>query len=285
MTADLRTALASLRQPVAVFDAGIGSFAAVQLIGQHFPWLDLIYFADRASFPYGEKTKPALTQCILAAVQRLCGWGAGTVVLASNAPSVMVLDDVRELVTVPVLGVYPPVQAALQASRSGTVVVMGVASLAASGDIRDYLAQQAPGRNVAIVNASPMVELVESGAFLHDAAHTQIAVNAFMQALVAAHPAVDVCTLSSTHLPWLRAYFERAQPGIAFLDPALRLVEELRPLLARHPCAAPSQATRTGQVVCIATSSVAQPLSGLQTMLDTLGITLPLHGVTATAAL
>ena len=283
MTADLRTALASLRQPVAVFDAGIGSFAAVQLIAQHFPWLDLIYFADRASFPYGEKTKPALTQCILSAAQRLCGWGAGTVVLASNAPSVMVLDDVRALVAVPVLGVYPPVQAALKASRSGKVAVMGVASLASSSDIRDYLALQAPGRHVAVVNASPMVELVESGAFLHDAAHTQSAVDAFMQALVAAHPGVDVCTLSSTHLPWLRAYFERAQPGITFLDPALRLVEELRPLLARHPCAEPSQATRVGQVVCIATSSAAQPLSGLQAMLATLGVHLPLHGVAAAA--
>jgi glutamate racemase len=39
-----------LKQPVAVFDAGIGSYAIARKIVDRFP-----YFADRSNFPYGGK--------------------------------------------------------------------------------------------------------------------------------------------------------------------------------------------------------------------------------------
>ena len=51
-----------------------------------------------------------------------------------------------------------------------------------------------------------------------------------MQALLRQHPGVDVCTLSSTHLPWLRAFFEQAAPQVQFLDPAQSVVERLAAL-------------------------------------------------------
>jgi glutamate racemase len=43
-------------KPIAVFDAGIGSYSAVATIRNRFPQQDIIYFADRASFPYGAKS-------------------------------------------------------------------------------------------------------------------------------------------------------------------------------------------------------------------------------------
>jgi len=45
--------LTSLHRPIAVFDAGIGSYAIVAEIRKRLPRQDILYFADRASFPYG----------------------------------------------------------------------------------------------------------------------------------------------------------------------------------------------------------------------------------------
>lgn len=282
----VQEALRGLRAPVGVFDAGIGSYALVRLIQQRCPWQDVIYLADRASFPYGGKTPAELAHAVEAAIAALARWGAAAVVLASNAPSVMVLDAVRPRSPVPVLGVLPPVREALARSRSGQVALLGVASLAGSAQIADYVARQAQGRPVRVVNASPLVELVESGAFLSDPAGTQAQVSAFMQALRQQQPGLDVCTLSSTHLPWLRPFFEQAAPGLAFLDPAQTVVDELA---ARLPAPPPEGAAAhvgpadgadgVGRVVCLATASPAYPLAGLQDMLARLGVSLPVHAV------
>ena len=49
-----------MHKPIAVFDAGIGSYAIVAEIQKQLPKQDIIYFADRASFPYGNKKRDQL---------------------------------------------------------------------------------------------------------------------------------------------------------------------------------------------------------------------------------
>nr|WP_255352202.1 aspartate/glutamate racemase family protein [Achromobacter sp. DMS1] len=186
------------------------------------------------------------------------------VVLASNAPSVVVLDTLQDRLPLPVVGVYPPVREALRASRSGHVAVLGVQSLVSSAEIQAYIRREAAGARVETANASPLVEHVENGDFLARPAPTQAAVDRYMADLRRRWPDVDACTLSSTHLPWLRPYFERAAPGMHFIDPAQSVVEQLRPRFSQGQ----------GRVVCLATESAAHPLSGLQAMLDTLGVRL-----------
>ena len=45
-----------MNKAIAVFDAGLGSYAIVEAIKKAYPKQDIIYFADRKSFPYGTKT-------------------------------------------------------------------------------------------------------------------------------------------------------------------------------------------------------------------------------------
>lgn len=253
-----------LHAPIGVFDAGIGSYGMVQVIRQHFPRQDILYLADRASFPYGSKTRGELARVVGQAIEALAARGAQAVVLASNAPSVVVLDKIAPRQSLPVLGVYPPVAQALRRTRSGQVAVLGVQSLVQSPEILAYVQREAQGRPVALVNASPLVALVEDGSFLSRPAATQAQVSAFMDQLLRDQPGTDVCTLSSTHLPWLLRYFEAAAPGMQFLDPA----QELVPQLQAHV------SDGSGTTVCLATASAALPLEGLTQMLGLLGVDL-----------
>jgi glutamate racemase len=240
-----------LRAPIGVFDAGIGSYGMVQVIRQHFPRQDILYLADRASFPYGTKSRQELACVVTRAIEALAVRGARAVVLASNAPSVVVLDEIAPALSLPVLGIYPPVAQALRRTRSGQVAVLGVQSLVQSPEILAYVQRQAQGRPVSLVNASPLVALVAQ-------------VGAFMDRLLHDRPGTDVCTLSSTHLPWLLRYFEAAAPCMQFLDPAQELVSRLRPHCSEG----------SGATVCLATASSALPLEGLAQMLRLLGVDL-----------
>jgi glutamate racemase len=117
---------------------------------------------------------------------------------------------------------------------------------------------------VDLMNASDLVELVESGAFLTDATHTLAAVRAKLEAL---HPDTDVATLSSTHLPWLASYFEEARPDMLFLDPADDVVEGIAPYVVAG----------SGQFRTLVSEREGYDLSDFRRMLELLGLDLEIE--------
>jgi glutamate racemase len=215
-----------VHKPIAVFDAGVGSYAIVAEIQRRLPKQDIIYFADRANFPYGAKGREQLLMTMRNTIAFLERYAPSAIVIASNAPSIMVLDQVRKYSSVPLFGVFPPLREALAASISGHVGIMGVRSLVESEALKRFVQCHATRpEDVALINASPMVELVETGSFLFSPAETQTAVAAFVEEIIRQDPLIDTLTLSSTHLPWLRRFFEAARPDCQFLDPAEKIVD------------------------------------------------------------
>jgi len=140
--------------------------------------------------------------------------------------------------------------------------VLGVKSMVDSAAMRRYVAHYAD--DVLLVNASSMVDLVETFAFLKDVAGTRQRVERFIDDLLTAHPDVDVMTLSSTHLPWLRAFFEVAAPHVTFLDPADSVLEQIAPLVTEG----------SGAIRCIASETDALPLAEFNAALTQLGAAL-----------
>ena len=259
----------NLDQPVAVFDAGIGSYAIVAEIKRQWPHRDILYFADRASFPYGGKDRQELLAVMERTIRRLETYAPSAIVMASNAPSIMVLEEARKLTRLPLSGVFPPLAEALAASRTGKVGIMGVQSLIASAELTGFIARHAPvPDHVARINASAMVDLVESGAFLFSPAETQQAVDAFAAAVIAADEDIDVLTLSSTHLPWLKSFFEKALPEVTFLDPAEAVVAALGPGTAG-----------TGRIQGLVTEDETYDLATFGRMLKRIGVEIPLERV------
>ncbi|MBN9234932.1 Asp/Glu racemase [Mesorhizobium hungaricum] len=256
----------ALSTPIAVFDAGIGSYAIVELIRRRQPRRDILYFADRARFPYGGKGRDELLSIIQGTIRFLLEYAPQAIVVASNAPSIMVLDALRDSCPLPVYGVAPPLEEALARSRSGQVGIMGVRSLIESAELSRFVRERAVDpASVALINASPMVELVESGAFLSEPERTLLAVTEFAAEIAARHPSIDVLTLSSTHLPWLRSFFEQAQPTWLLLDPAENVVAAL-----------PDAAEGSGRTVALVTEGGGYDIAGFRKMLDKIGVDLPL---------
>lgn len=116
-------------RPIAVFDAGIGSYAIVAEIRKAMSRQDIVYLADRASFPYGAKSRSELLSIMRRTIGFLNSYDPSAIGVASNAPSIMVLDELRENAPVPIFGVLPPLREALALSKSARVGIMGVRSM------------------------------------------------------------------------------------------------------------------------------------------------------------
>ena len=199
----------------------------------------------------------------------LKGFDLSGIVIASNAPSIMVLDELKKTEEIPLYGVYPPLKEALEISKIGLVGVMAVKSLVESDTLTNFISQytERPDRVVKI-NASPMVELVESGLFQFDPLQTQEKVNGFIQDIQKEFPKIDVLTLSSTHLPWLREFFESGWPECTFLDPVEKIISSLGEGTAGE-----------GRVQGLITEGEGYGVEVFKELLEELGIQIPLSVV------
>jgi glutamate racemase len=250
--------------PIVVFDGGIGSYAIVKLLQEKAPARDVVYIADRQSFPYGQKTSDQLYHSVKNVIDFAETYNPSAIIVASNAPSVILKDKLQGMSEVPIFGILPPVKEALDKSTSKHIAVLGVQSLASSEQgqaIVDEYSKE--GNTVHLHNASPLIEnLVETGKFVTDEKQTQTDVSAFMTDLMSMVPKIDVCTLSSTHLPWLKPFFENTKKNCTFIDPAESVVEDILKSLPQV------DTNREGQVTGFVTDNPEYPIDDFRRLFE-----------------
>lgn len=199
---------------IAVFDSGLGSLSIVRAI-REVSKCDIIYYADTRSHPYWTKPTRTLREIVVATIDGLRErFDPDLVVVGSNTPT-LAIEGLEDDATI---GVWPPLSEAAGLSSAGRVAVLATKMVVEGGVLERYVGScdLPEGTKVRGVDASALVELVEAGQFLRDPGSCGPAIRAVLDQAGDA----DVCTLSSTHLPFLREMLERERPTMTFLDPA-----------------------------------------------------------------
>ena len=209
---------------VAVFDSGLGSLSIIKPI-QHKVKSDIIYFADQKNFPYGTKSKLHLKRIIEKTIIKLKKkFNPDLIVIGSNTPSILLKNILKKR---KVVGVLPPLKEAVKSTRSDSIAILTTKSVVKSISLKNYVKNNVQNSTkVIIINASPLVELVESIQFVID---KNICEKTIRKLLFEAFKKnnVDVATLSSTHLPFLLPMLKKIFPNVIFLDPANTVANEI----------------------------------------------------------
>ena len=216
-----------MNKAIAVFDAGLGSYAIVEAIKKAYPLQDIIYFADRKSFPYGTKTTEELRDIIENSIDFLLEKGAAFIVLASNAPSITVLDKIKNKDNV--IGIYPPLKDVINDKKKNTLII-GAKVMIDSPELQEYIKKEVGDfyKQFHVENASPLIQLIESGDFINNIEKTENTIKNFIKTCEEKYGKLDSITLSSTHLPWLSSYFQKIIPEAKLYDPADSLVKAIK---------------------------------------------------------
>ena len=91
--------------PIGVFDSGLGGLSVLREVRALLPAEDLVYYADCANCPYGERPPEAILARSLAITGVLVERGAKVVVVACNTASSVALAAVRAAFPgVPIVG-------------------------------------------------------------------------------------------------------------------------------------------------------------------------------------
>jgi glutamate racemase len=235
-----------------VFDSGIGGLTVVRHLRRLLPTWPIVYFGDTARVPYGAKSDATVRRFAGEAVSFLSHFQVGRVVVACNTVSAVALRHLgREFPRIPIDGVIEPgAEAAVRATRSGRIGVIGTRATVASGAYEQAIGVQVRRAGAKVrVWAAPcplLVPLAEEG--MENSKAAREALRYYLEPLKARR--IDTLILGCTHYP----PFKRAIR--AFLGKRVRLIDSgeatARKLAAEARGAARAHArggrpTRTGR--------------------------------------
>ena len=216
---------------IVVFDSGLGSLSIIKPIRQILK-AEIIYFADQANYPYGNKSKLQLNNIIKKTIQSLDRFEADIIVMASNTPSLML-----QISSSKIIDVKPPLQLAAKLSKSKHIGILGTKSAVRSRGLTNFIKNNNISKSIDItkINGSDLVDLVESGKFITNEKQSKKIIQNTLSKIFLAKP-IDVITLSSTHLPFLKSLLEECFPHIQFIDPGEIIAQRVyKKIKAKQP--------------------------------------------------
>jgi glutamate racemase len=203
-------------RPIGVFDSGIGGLTVLKELTSLIAPEDFIYLGDTARLPYGTKSNEVITRYSRENTEFLLAKGIKLLVVACNTSSAVALEAIARDTMVPVIGVIEPgARAAVKASRSGKIGVIGTEATIASGAYTRAIQALTPKAEIYTRACPLLVPLVEEGWTDNDIAERTVA--HYLDSLKAS--GIDTLLLGCTHYPLLRGLFERV------LGPRVRIVD------------------------------------------------------------
>ncbi|WP_290632330.1 glutamate racemase [Aquisalimonas sp.] len=224
--------------PIGVFDSGLGGLSVLREIRALLPGEDLLYVADAAHVPYGNRTPDAIRSRAQAVSGFLLGQGAKAVVVACNTATAVAVNALRARWSVPIIGMEPAIKPAAGLTRAGTVGVLATEGTLASARFAALLEQYAGDLRVVTQPCPGLVAAVESGDLRGDRALELLA--RYLRPLQDA--GADVIILGCTHYPFLApAIEERVGPDVAIVDTGAAVAREVRRRLQLDGLLAPAE--------------------------------------------
>ena len=223
---------------IGVFDSGFGGLTVLRALLPLIPGARYIYLGDTARLPYGSKSRPTVARYAVSSARFLHEQGADLLVVACNTATALALDDIRQALPIPVVGVIRPgAQAA--ARQGGHVLVLATTATVQSHAYTHELT--ALGLQATEKACPLLVPLVEEGWTDHPV--TAEVLRIYLAEALTEAPQTSTLVLGCTHYPLLQPLIARTLDELGhplhIIDAAQATALAAASLLGQQP-AAPS---------------------------------------------
>lgn len=218
---------------IGVFDSGMGGLTAVRELIRRLPGEDVVYFGDTGRVPYGGRGADTIIKYARQDVAFLRTFDLKAIVIACGTVSTTALDILARENPLPVIGVVEPaVRAAVAATRTGRIGLVGTKATIASGAYERTVRELMPQAEVTARACPLFVPFVENGRYQPGDPLVELLVAEYLAPFREAE--VDTLILGCTHYPLLKdaiaAYLgdgvRLISSGAACVDTVARLLEE-----------------------------------------------------------
>ena len=189
------------KNPIGVFDSGLGGLSTVRALKELLPNEDIVYFGDTGRVPYGTRSNETIESYTAQDIKFLEAFECKMIVVACGTVSTVSAPLIKKL-RVPSAGILTPsAKAAAGATKNNKIGVMGTSATINSGAFEKEIKEFNPEAEVTSVACPLLVSLVESNWIAVDDEVTTPAVKRYLKNII--ENGCDTIILGCTHFPHL----------------------------------------------------------------------------------
>jgi len=218
--------MGSRRDPIGVFDSGIGGISTLRNMVKLLPGENFIYYGDLKNAPYGTKSTAEVLCCVRGVVAHLLEQRIKALVIACNTATGAAAATLRKELDIPVVAMEPALKPASELRRDGKILVMATPLTLNQPKFEKLMAQYGAGAEK--VPCVGLMELVEQ--------EDEEGARKYLEGLFSRQDLdrVDAVVLGCTHYVFLKAMIREMLPEhIAITEGNEGTARQLRRVLQR----------------------------------------------------
>ncbi len=202
---------------IGVFDSGVGGRSFVSALQERFPEAEILYKEDGENLPYGDKTPKQLFDLTLPIFRQFEQEGCAAVLVACNTVTTNIISELREKLTIPLVGVEPMVKTAASLTRQGVIAVCATPATLRSQRYAQLKKDHAASVRVIEPDCSNWAYMIENNR------ENELALEQLVKSLKA--EGADIIVLGCTHYHWIEEDLRN------FAGPDIQVIQPIEPVL------------------------------------------------------
>ena len=221
---------------IGIFDSGVGGLSILNQIRALLPNEDLIFIADQAHVPYGQRALHEVRSFAHSITNFLLELHTKLIVVACNTASAAALTDLRSTFpSIPFVGMEPAVKPAAETTQSQVVGVLATPATFQGKLFASVVERFANNVTVLEKTLPGLVEQIEGGDL--DGAKTREILEQGILPLL--EYGADTLVLACTHYPFIIPLLsELAGPDVQVIDPSPAIARQTGRVINQHDISA-----------------------------------------------
>jgi glutamate racemase len=220
------------KQPIGIFDSGVGGLTVAHAIKQILPGESLIYFGDTAHLPYGDKSAESIKNYSRRITQFLLENDSKVVLVACNSASASAFDSLKSEFTgkTILIDVIDPVVDYISTRNFRKIGVIGTKRTISSGTYETKIREKSQSTSVVSLATPLLVPMIEEGFIFDDISNAIIRTYLSDQSL----SGIEALILGCTHYPIIKNQISKIfNFNVEVVDSARSVAVMLRDILEK----------------------------------------------------
>ena len=221
------------KQPIGIFDSGIGGLTVAKAISVLLPNEQIIYFGDTAHFPFGDKSKDSIKKYSKGISEFLLNNNCKTIIIACNTASSLASVYLRSFLPkdLPLIDVITPVSKLFQSSSYARVGVIATKGTVGSNVYSQRINELNPNVSVRSLATPLLAPMIEEAFFDNKISYTVIKEYLSHQEL----EKIEALILGCTHYPLIETeisqYYKLTNQNVFVVNSAKVIAHEVKRVL------------------------------------------------------
>ncbi|MEO8773480.1 MAG: glutamate racemase [Gelidibacter sp.] len=219
------------RQPIGIFDSGIGGTSIFKEIKALLPNEHTIYLADSSNAPYGNKSSQEIIDLSIKNTELLITKECKLIVVACNTATTNAIKVLRESYDIPLIGIEPAIKPAALRTETKAIGILATKGTLSSELFHKTTDLYSNGIKVIEQVGEGIVTLIEDGETYSDA--MKILLQSYLKPMLDAN--IDYLVLGCTHYPYLMPILLDMLPKhVKIIDSGQAVARQTKTVLEQH---------------------------------------------------